>query len=389
MDTRDPPKDMSDKFQSRGRQNLLFLIAALTTCAAIAFIFFLEPREEVELLREPPPKSLVSVISVPVQEKRAVVETLAQIKPMWSAELQALHGGQVLSVSDRALAGRRVEQDDVLIEWDPAALLSDLRAAELAFVEAEVGLNLAREQTDLRRREALRVGDETRRNSRCCCRTFAWQKRSLSAQARVAAAEVAVANAKVRAPFSGFVTARSVSPGQSVSTGDALLSVVTGTAFEIKVGLSLAQWSLLEHPISNTKAKVFAPDGTALGSAEIRDAGGFRGEETRELRVFLEISHDLEIVPDVQLISSALVEVVFDGRAFDSTLQISESSLTREGDVWHVDALALLQRFQPDVLWRIGGDLIVAAPANSAAYDIATVPLASFLTGSEVSPCVG
>ncbi|MEM9241386.1 MAG: efflux transporter periplasmic adaptor subunit, partial [Pseudomonadota bacterium] len=106
-------------------------------------------------------------------------------------------------------------------------------------------------------------------------------------------------------------------------------------------------------------------------------------------RVFLEISHDLEIVPDVQLISSALVEVVFDGRAFDSTLQISESSLTREGDVWHVDALALLQRFQPDVLWRIGGDLIVAAPANSAAYDIATVPLASFLTGSEVSPCVG
>ena len=78
------------------------------------------------------------------------------------------------------------------------------------------------------------------------------------AQARVAAAEVAVANAKVRAPFSGFVTARSVSPGQSVSTGDALLSVVTGTAFEIKVGLSLAQWSLLEHPISNTKAKVFA-----------------------------------------------------------------------------------------------------------------------------------
>ena len=180
-----------------------------------------------------------------------------------------------------------------------------------------------------------------------------------------------------------------MSPGLGVPSGDALLSVVTGTAFEIEVGLSLAQWSLLEHPVSNTKAKVFAPDGTALGSAEIRDAGGFRGEETRELRVFLEISHDLEIVPDVQLISSALVEAVFDGRAFGGAVLVPESSLAREGDVWHVDEFGRLQRFQPDVLWRIGEDLIVAAPADSAAYDIATVPLASFLTGSEVSPCIG
>lgn len=385
MNALDPSNEHKDGARP-GRQRLFLLLAILITCCATAFVYLLEPQEEIELVREPPPKSLVSVLPVPVQNTRAVVETLAQIRPMWSADLYASHSGRVLSVSDRALAGRRVEKGDVLIELDPSSLLSELRAAELSFVEAEVGLNLARQQTELRRREAERVGDENPSEFALLLPELRVAETNLiSAQARVAAAETALANATIRAPFDGFVTTRTVSPGQSVSTGEALLSVVTGTAFEIEVGLSSAQWRLLAHSISNTKAKVFALDGTDLGTAEIRDAGGFRDEETREFRVFLEINRDPTLAPDVQLISGALVNIAFDGRKFDKTLQIPESSFTREGDVWYVDELSRLQRFQPDVLWRLGGDLIVAAPADSAVYEIATVPLASFLTGTEVS----
>ncbi|MEM6577920.1 MAG: efflux RND transporter periplasmic adaptor subunit [Pseudomonadota bacterium] len=365
---------------------MLRLLATLAVCAAVAFVYLLEPHEEVELVREPPPKPVVSIVPVPVQKTRAVVETLAQIKPMWSAELHASHSARVLSVSDRALAGRRVERGDVLIELDPSALLSDLRAAELALVEAEVRLSQARQQTELRRREAERVGDENPSEFALLLPDLRVAETNLvSAQASVAAAQAASANAKIRAPFDGFVTTRIVSPGQSVSAGEELLSVVTGTAFEIEVGLSSAQWRLLEHPIRKTQAKVYALDGTALGTAEIRDAGGFRDEETREFRVFLEINRDQNLAPDVQLISGALVNVAFVGRTFDNTLQIPENSFTREGGVWYVDELGRLQRFQPDVLWRSDGDLIIAAPADGPVYEIATVPLASFLTGTEVS----
>lgn len=379
--------EYTDRVSRPARHRVISVLAVIGTCFAAVFTYLLNPREEVNLLQEPTPAALVSVITVPTQKTRAIVETFAQIRPLWSAELHAGHSGRVLSVSDRALAGRRIEKGDILVELDPASLLSELRAAELALVEAEVGLDMARQQTELRRREAERLGDDD--PTRFALRLPELRVAEItlvSAQARVAASEVAVSNATIRAPFDGFVTARSVSPGQSVSAGDTLLSVVTGTAFEIEVGLSAAQWRLLEHPISNTKADVFAPDGTALGAAQIRDAGGFRDEETREFRVFLEIKRDPKTVPDMQLISGALVKVVFEGRSVDDTLRIPESSLTREGNAWYVDDADRLQRFEPDILWRTHGDLIIAAPSDASSFRIAIVPLAGFLTGSEVSP---
>lgn len=379
----------SEYVRMAASSRVLLSAAAIVVCFAAVFVYFLEPLAEVELIQEPPPPVLVSVVNIPVQETRAVIETFAQIKPMWSADLYASHGGRVLMVSDRALAGRQIEQGDVLVKLDPAALVSDLRAAELAFVEAEVALKLAREQTELRRREAERLGTRNPSEYALLLPELRVAETTLvSAKARVAAAEGAVTDATLRAPFDGFVTARSVSPGQTVSAGDPLLSVVTGTAFEIEAGLSAAQWLLLEHPISNTQAKVFALDGTALGTAEIRDAGGFRDEETREFRVFLEIRHDPQGTPDVQLLSGALVKVVFEGRSFASALEIPESSLTREGDVWYVDEADRLQRFQPDILWQTSGELIIAAPEESASFRIAMTPLGGFLTGAEVSPVV-
>ncbi|WP_315980971.1 HlyD family efflux transporter periplasmic adaptor subunit [Aliamphritea spongicola] len=203
-----------------------------------------------------------------------------------------------------------------------------------------------------------------------------------AAEARLNAARLTLQNATTLAPFSGFITERMVSPGQTVNTGDAMIRLVDDSQLELTVELSRNEWALLQQPVAGRQAQLFAEDNRPLGHADIRQGGGFLDQKSRQYRIFLEISNATES----PVLSGDFVRVALPGITIPDALNIPASALTQAGKLWYLDRNSQLQHLMPDVISRMQSRLIIRNPDSQiSSWRIATTPLAAFLPGMRVS----
>ncbi len=359
----------------------LALVLFATTLLAV---LSLEDSADITPATAPPALRKVTVIPRSPKTAQAEVVVFAQVQPLWRAELRANVSGLVQEVTDNALAGRQVRRGDLLIRIENSALEAEMRSAEQALAKARFALVQAQNKTELARRSADRSGVTSPTDLRLHLPELHIAERAVTtAEAQQTAARRQLAHATITAPFDGYVTAREVSPGQTVAAGDALLTLVDRTRFELVASLSDTQWAQLRQPVTQTPVQIESRDGQPLAQATIRDAGGFRDPETREYKLFVDLPSTNATAP---ILSGDLVRVVLPGRQIDATLTLPESALTQEGHVWSVDMAGALRRHTAQVLWRRGGKVIIAAPDRAAHYRIVLTPLAGFLPGQRVAP---
>ncbi len=320
----------------RRRVRGLLILALLLFAVTLGAVLSLE--DSADLTRETTPPALpkVTVINRSPETAQAEVVVFAQVQPLWRAEVRANVSGLVLEVTDQALAGRQVRRGDLLVRLESSALQAEMRSAEQALAEARFALVQAQNTTALARRSAARGGVASPSDLSLHLPELRIAERVVTtAEAQQTAARRRLSHATITAPFDGYVTARVVSPGQTVATGDALLTLVDRTHFELVASLSDAQWALLRQPVTKTAVQIESRAGQPLGQAKIRDAGGFRDPETREYKLFVDLPSSNAIAP---IMSGDLVRVLLRGRQIDATLTLPESALTQEGHVWSVDA---------------------------------------------------
>lgn len=157
---------------------------------------------------------------------------LGDVRPLSSADLAAGAAGPVHAVLVRE--GERVERGDVLLEVDRAPALARLASAEAAAAQASVELGRLREA--LRRRERVQQGvlaEEELNDSRAAVAAQVALVDALEATALEA--RTALGRHRVRAPFAGAITARQVDPGDWVTLGQPVLSLVSDSAVEVHV----------------------------------------------------------------------------------------------------------------------------------------------------------
>ncbi len=373
---------MSERPHRTLRSWVWMAVAATGLIAVLLLVLGLEDRAEVVVAADGVVAPPVSVTARGTATRQARLVGFAQIRPLWSATLTANVGGRITRVSDQALAGRQVAAGDVLVQIEDSHLRADLQAMRQAVAEAELARIRARNASDIARRETELAGvrDPTDLQLRLPELRIAEQQLE-TARAQLVAAETDLADATVTAPFDGVITDRQVSPGQTVSPGETLLSLLDRSQFELEAGLSERQWQLLERPIRGQEALIESLAGRALARARIRDAGGFRDAATREYKVFLDVT---QVVDGAMLLSGDLVRVVFTGRAVEDTLGVPETAFTREGHVWLVDGEDRLQRVGTAPLWRDGGEVVLPAPDGSGRYRVVIMPLAGYLPGQRV-----
>ncbi len=376
---------MTEQHRPSSRRVWGFLSLSLALFAAtLLAVLSLEDSADVTLATTPPALREVTVIPRRPETAQAEVVVFAQVQPLWHAELRANVSGLVQEVTDRALAGRQVRRGDLLIRIENSALEAEMRAAEQTLAEARFALVQAQNKTELARRSAARSGETSPNDLSLHLPELRIAERAVSAaEARETAARKRLSHATITAPFDGYVTARAVSPGQTVAAGDALLTLVDRSRFELAASLSDAQWALLRQPVTQTPAQIQSRADQPLAQATIRDAGGFRDPQTREYKLFVDLPSTNATAP---ILSGDLVRVMLAGRQIDATLTLPEAALTQEGHVWSVDAAGTLHRHTAQVLWRRDGQVIIAAPERAAQYRIVLTPLASFLPGQRVAP---
>lgn len=360
----------------------LVALAILILIGVAAFVLTSEDTADVSRNDTSSNAPIVSVLAIEAAEASATVTALAELRPRWKAEIRASVSGRIRNMYPAALSGARVAKGAPLLDIESSAYEASVAQARLTLEEAQLTQLRARNQVTLARKQFQRDGVAPPSDLALHLPELRIADRSVAAaQAQLAAAQQQLADTTVTAPFSGFVINRMASLGQTVSPGEALLTLSDNTYFELEVGISQADWALLERPIVGQAARLFHRDGRALGSAKIREGGGFLDPKTRQLRIFLDVSD-----PPEGLLSGDFLRVEFEGRKIADTLTLPDAALTRAGRIWLVNDQDQLVRYTPNILFRGDGTLTISRPDLPAPWLVAQTPLAAFLPGQRVRP---
>ena len=371
------------------KRRWVWILLSLGVLVGVVLVLF-DTEDTIDVVKKDalPPAPIISVQRVVAQEIDATISAYAELRPRWDADIRAAVSGRILTVHDTALAGSRIEQGAPLFSLEKTRYKTGVAAAELNLEDASLGLLQARNKMAVAQRQFERDGVEPPTELAIHLPQVRVAERTMiSAKARLQAALEELGNTEIKAPFSGFITQRSASLGQTVSVGDALVHLSDDRQFELVVELSQSDWALLAHPIAGKTAQLFDRKGQPLGEAHIRRGGGFLDKGTRQMRVFLEVSsaHD-------GLLAGDFVKVSFAGRKISQTLTLREAALTRSGHIWLVGKDDLLHRIIPEIYFRTDDRLTIALPAgyedDTGQWTVAVTPLASFLPGQRVSPQV-
>lgn len=342
----------------------------------------IEDTTDVRALEVPTPAPRVSVVTVTPETARAEVSVFAELRPQWDAEIRTAVSGRVIEVHPAALAGTRVAEGAPLFSLERTPYETAVATAEMTVEQARLALLQAENQATVARRQFERDGEAPPNDLALYLPQRRIAERSLAAaEAQLEAALRQLDDTIIKAPFSGIVTSRVASLGQSVAAGEALLHLSDDRKFELVAELSQTEWALLEHPIAGGSARLFHRDGRPLGTASIRQGGGFLDPVTRQIRVFLAVAD-----PNDEVLSGDFLRVTFEGRQIEQTLTLPETALTRAGHVWFVSDQGLLERTQPEILFRTDATITIPAPQGDRRLRVAITPLASFLPGQRVTP---
>ena len=366
---------------------MLAIIELLVVCL---FIFDLEDIVDIavadEELQQFPP---VSIVVVNTGNHQGTVGVFAEITPRWQASLKAHVKGEVLSVMPQAIAGRNVTKGETLIKIEDSLYQAQRYEAEQLLAEAKLQLLQEQKKSGQAKRDWKRSGLTTKPSDLTLNipQLALAEKKVTAAKSNLRAAQQNLQYTIVTSPFSGFVTTRHISLGQTVEEGDVLLDVIGNEQSEVSVSLSEKQWRLLDKNWQDNKAIIYHEDGRQLATATITDGGDFIDPDTRQYKLFLKIDLEENIA-----LAGSFINVSLPAKLIKNSLKIPESSISRDGYVWFIDNNNKLQRFVADVILRSHNEAVVHQPMiadlepHKSAWQVAITPLASFIVGSQVEP---
>ncbi|WP_420404420.1 efflux RND transporter periplasmic adaptor subunit [Nisaea sp.] len=302
----------------------------------------------------------------PVEVDEVREEPLTQTAPATGRFVAIELGSVATRVAERVeeisvRAGDRVKKGDVIARLADGRLRAErsLRASEVKKAEAQLArasANRAKAEQTLARTEQLRGSNAFRKNAledaqrdleAAAASLAESEAETARARAELQLAEIALADASIRAPYSGVVLARHVVAGAHVQVGGAIVTLMNDEALEIEadvpaqrlsglapgvpVGAQLQDGRRLnatvraiipeENPRTRTRAVRFTPE---LPEDAIRIA------ENEGVTVFIPIGTERTVVSvhkDALLLDSAKprVYLVRDGKVQPRTIVIGES----------------------------------------------------------------
>jgi membrane fusion protein (multidrug efflux system) len=263
------------------------------------------------------------------------------LQPELRADLRAEVSATVVKVHKEN--GEPVRKGDLLVTLDSSVLRDNLSSAEESLRAAAQSLDGAERQ--YQRMKSLQAQgmvsmqgleeSEIKRN--------AAQSEHVASKARVAAAKQQIERTEVRAPFTGVVSARKASAGDTAQIGKELIQVIDPSSMRFEGQVSADQMGVLKvGQRVSFRINGVAQSGGQLGSRGIiKRIDGAANPITRQVSVIVDINSK-DRPPVVGLYAEGVVETLT-----KPAVMISESSLRREGDkvfAWILDGNKIVKR---------------------------------------------
>jgi len=352
------------------RRILIWVVLGLIVLGLIGFALF-RPASPVEEAAEAAPL----VMQIRRSETASIAPTLltesvkvtGTLEPGKQSEVASQASGRVIAVMVRP--GDRVNEGDVLAQIDRATLELQLNQ-QRATAEA-TRAQLQSSQQQLERTEQLAQQGLTSPSALEQARSSnaALEANLEALKSAVQSAELALSNATVKSPLSGIVSARSVEPGQSVSAGTPLFSVVNLEQMEFDAAASVnnsarvAPGQAVNVTVTGLGDRVFP--GTVMRVNPVAQSG------TRTVPIYIELDNAEGVLrggmfatgyivvaekADALAVPAAALREDAEGHY---VLKLADGVLSRVG----VEVVAEWDRGRTiEVMGLAEGDVVVAAP---------------------------
>lgn len=179
--------------------------------------------------------SPIEVTEIQPQRLQSVVRVTGTLNPIRQTTLTSQVSGTLEDVT--AKEGESVAASALLVQIDTADLRSRVEQQRSALQAAEAQLALARTtlsntQTLVQRNVAARSQLDQAQNA-----VTSAESQVAASRSALQAAETALANAAVKAPFAGVISERFAAPGEAVAPGTRLLTLVDLSSLEVQVSV--------------------------------------------------------------------------------------------------------------------------------------------------------
>lgn len=155
--------------------------------------------------------------------------------PEREARLRAEVSGRVLQTMVEQ--GQRVSEGTLIGRIDDAAVNDQAASAKSSVTQAQLAVDQANRELQ-RSKTLLAAGAIAERDREAAERAAAGAEAGLAdAKARLSLAEKNIRNTLIKAPFAGVVSERTVSPGDVVSPGTALFTIVDPTSLRLEASV--------------------------------------------------------------------------------------------------------------------------------------------------------
>lgn len=341
----------------------------------------------------------VSFVEISAQSETPSIHTYGNVQSYFEAQLAAQVSGEVQNISEQFNAGKFVKKGDLLLEIDPAdyqAIIAEeeanLASMQQALAEEIIRSELAAEDWTESGRSLDSASDLTLRKPQLA----AAQASVASAQASLQKAQLDLDRTKIRAPFDAMVQSRSTSPGNIVSSGTNLGSLIATEKAEVRLPLTSTQVQRINLEALADPEDKHAPLQATLTTATLPNAQWTatitRNEPSVDLsnQVIYVIGEIPEPFKDPQafLPIGAFVDASITARTIENAFRVPNTALVEDHYVWIIDDNTTLQRLPVTRLVADGDDLLlhIDSISKDASIQVASRPLNSFRIGQKVNP---
>jgi RND family efflux transporter MFP subunit len=321
----------------------------------------------------------MEVTRLEAQNLQQVVQITGSLAPTRQAALRAQVAATVEDVLVRN--GEAVEQGDVLVTFDTADVEARLRQQQETKEAMAVQHRLA--QATLDRNQALvKRGVITQATLEQYEAEAARLQAQLSAlEAQVGTAERSLENGVVKAPFSGWIVARAVTPGESVAVGAPLMTLVDLSVLEVQATVPTSEVAGV-RPGQKAGVTVEGIDDRAF-TATVDRIAPVAIEGTRSVPVYLLLDNAGDELRGGMFVSGSII------LQQETGVIVLPPSAVHEDDIGHyvlkvIDDQVVRQSVAVGPQWP--GSEIVKVESGLAPGDIVvTVALPQLAPGSKVS----
>lgn len=306
------------------------------------------------------------------------VRVTGTLSPSVSTQLSSQAGGKVETVNARP--GEAVSEGDVLVQVDTENLSLQLR--QIRSTAEATRTNLAQSESQLERTEELsqRGIASSSALEQARAGVVALRANLAALESQVAAAEIALNNATVRAPFDGIVASRSVEPGQIIGAGSPLMTIVNLDVMEMQgnavigTGPLIAAGQSVGVVVDGLSERVF--EGTVDRINPVASSG------TRTIPVYIRIENTGGLLRGGMF---ATGEIVVDAR--EDALAVPVEAVREDAEGPYLLKIVDDRLVRADVelgeTWD-SGRLVHVASGLSSGDAVVTAPLAELKAGDAV-----